>query len=195
MGVRSNLRDTGHISWVSRRIVQIVLHAVQSVAVVKFFCWLCSFKVTKVVSDVDLCTEKLPQLGSPHTNVHLIVCVVGSSIEENYITRFHLCANVSLPHCKSRSQFSCAYRKIRVKRVFPCEQDGRFCLQSPCIKLGLILRPSDCNTPRSRGMTLSVRCFAATSSSGHTPFVSASTSITPRKSFEKNTAQLFSQPV
>lgn len=53
----------------SHRIVEIILHAVQSIAVLEFFGRFCSREIAEVVLDVDFVSYMYANLIPPHRNV------------------------------------------------------------------------------------------------------------------------------
>ena len=82
---KSHSRLPGNISWVASGIVEIVLQAIQPVAVIPFLRRLRCFIVPQIASRVDLRSEVLAPLASPYAQFHLVMGIVRPSIVQDYI--------------------------------------------------------------------------------------------------------------
>ena len=69
-------------------IVEIVLQAIQPVAVIPFLRRLRCFIISQIASRVNLRSEVLAPLASPYAQFHLVMGVVRPSIVQDHIPRF-----------------------------------------------------------------------------------------------------------
>ena len=79
-------RLPGKNSWMSSRIIAVVLQAIQSIPLIPFFLRLHFFVIPQMALRVDRQPEVLAPCPSPYTEFHLVMSVVGTGVVEDCIS-------------------------------------------------------------------------------------------------------------
>lgn len=73
------------------------VNAIQPIPIIKLLNWLTDPRIAEVSAKIDFVVHESVAFTAPHSEFHLVVCVVGACIEDIDITSLVACANVSIP--------------------------------------------------------------------------------------------------